>query len=521
MAGAAALDGRRYRAFISYSHKDAAFATRLHRRLEGYVLPKGLGPNRRLMPIFKDREELPAAHDLSAQVRTALGLSDCLIVVCSPNAAASSWVSLEITTFRELQPQRPILAALMHGDPPEAFGPTLLVGQAEPLAADFRKQGDGEHLALLKLAAAIAGVGVDHLVQRDAQRQMRRVTALTATALCAVVAMGSLTAFALLARADAERQRAEAEGLVEFMLTDLRTGLKGFGSLDALTAVNKRALSYYQGQDFKQLSVSSTERWARIFLAMGEDDANRGNIVDAHIAFERAYRTTNALLGQSPDNADRIWAHAQSNYWLGYIGYLRGQSRIAKHYWLNYRSLAKRLAGVEPNKTRTVRELAFAESNLCTVAIELDRDAANATHACAGALAFGRKLAAEKPLEASMQFELANHLAWMADAEKLAGNSPGAVGYRREQLAILNSILKDDPHHADYLFSWGSAQKALGTLAYDSGDLRAARSHTLALKETFIPLAARDPENKHWRDQLSYADRALAAIDQKQKDDNQ
>jgi len=118
-------DDGRYWAFISYSHKDAVFGRRLHRRLEAYALPRRLvgrltaqgAASRRLTPIFRDREELPAANDLSAEVRAALKASRCLIVVCSPAAAVSPWVAREVALFRELHPNRPILAAVREGDP--------------------------------------------------------------------------------------------------------------------------------------------------------------------------------------------------------------------------------------------------------------------------------------------------------------------------------------------------------------------------------------------------------------------
>jgi hypothetical protein len=121
----------RYRAFISYSHRDAAFGRALHRRLEAYRLPRrlvGLATARgpapsRLSPIFRDREELAAADDLSVEVRAALAASGALIVVCSPNAYGSSWVSREVELFRELHPGRPVLAALIDGEPGEAFPP--------------------------------------------------------------------------------------------------------------------------------------------------------------------------------------------------------------------------------------------------------------------------------------------------------------------------------------------------------------------------------------------------------------
>jgi hypothetical protein len=53
----------RYRAFLSYSHRDARWAKRLHGALEGYRLDKDLvgretphGPvPKALRPIFRDR----------------------------------------------------------------------------------------------------------------------------------------------------------------------------------------------------------------------------------------------------------------------------------------------------------------------------------------------------------------------------------------------------------------------------------------------------------------------------------
>jgi len=63
-------DSRRYRAFMSYSHSDAAVAARLHRSLENYRVPKRLrgtpgefGPvPERLNPIFRNREELGVSY---------------------------------------------------------------------------------------------------------------------------------------------------------------------------------------------------------------------------------------------------------------------------------------------------------------------------------------------------------------------------------------------------------------------------------------------------------------------------
>jgi len=73
----------RYRAFISYSHRDERWARWLHRSLERYRVPRrligrvtswGTVPAR-IAPVFRDREELPSATDLSRTVNAALAQS--------------------------------------------------------------------------------------------------------------------------------------------------------------------------------------------------------------------------------------------------------------------------------------------------------------------------------------------------------------------------------------------------------------------------------------------------------------
>ncbi|MBS3961203.1 MAG: toll/interleukin-1 receptor domain-containing protein, partial [Sandarakinorhabdus sp.] len=81
----------RYVAFLSYSHRNRAETEWLHRALERYHIPKKLvgketakGPvPARLIPIFRDRDELSASADLGNELRAALANSDHLVVVAS------------------------------------------------------------------------------------------------------------------------------------------------------------------------------------------------------------------------------------------------------------------------------------------------------------------------------------------------------------------------------------------------------------------------------------------------------
>lgn len=183
----------RYRAFLSYSHADEEAATRLHRAVERYVLPrrvqKAHALPRRLIPIFRDVDELAAASGLTTRLQDALDQSQWLIVLCSPAAAQSKYVNAEIEYFLQKHGTSRILCALAEGEPPECFPPALRALKEEPLAADFRPGKDFE-LSKLKLIAALAGVDFTELRSREAQRRKRQQ--LIAASLLVGIGLGGL-----------------------------------------------------------------------------------------------------------------------------------------------------------------------------------------------------------------------------------------------------------------------------------------------------------------------------------------
>ena len=506
----------RYTAFLSYSHRDSKAAARLHRRLESFRTPRRLvgtegkrGPvPERLWPIFRDREELPAASDLTETVREALARSGALIVLCSPNAAPSLWVAEEIRLFRELHPDRPVLAAILEGDPPDSFPPALRdFGQDgtwhEPLATDLRPQADGERLGLLKLVAGITGVGLDDLVQRDATRRIRRVTAVTATALFAVLLMTGLTVFAFDARGQAERERSEAEGLIEFMLTDLRDRLKGVGRLQIMDEVNRRALSYYGAQEeLSTLSEASLVRRARVLLAMGEDDLSQDNYAEALAAFREAHRTTNEQLARAPDDPERIFAHSQSEFYLGRSNYERRNYSAARQNWQRYKALANRLVALDPRNANWVKEAAFAEGSLCTVTLEGQRDIPGALHSCTAALATMERAASISGTPAEYRSDLANRHAYVGDALEAAGRMDQALLHQRERLALLELQLDEDPHNARVRARRVWALRSIANIENQLGRKTNAEARMQEGIRILSELVRADPANVEWEREL-------------------
>lgn len=167
----------KYKAFISYNHneRDSRVARLLHNRIETYTVPRKLRKNgkKKLGKVFRDQEELSASSDLNQHIRDALDESEFLIVICSPGAVASKWVSKEIAYFLEHHKQEKLLTVLTDGEERELF-PALFPGLPEPLSLDLRRNGDLKS-RFLKLCAPLLGCEYDELVMRDQKRRRRQM----------------------------------------------------------------------------------------------------------------------------------------------------------------------------------------------------------------------------------------------------------------------------------------------------------------------------------------------------------
>ena len=238
----------KYKAFITYAHRDEEKARWLRKKLENFRVPKHLvGKNSpfgpvpsRLYPIFRDRDELAGAAQLGPLIEQALHDSSHLVVLCSPHAVKSRWVNEEIRMFKAMGKADRVLCLVLEGEPmaedvkndPEKECLPLAARRRidpkgeitdqihEPGAADLREDADGEKDGLLKVIAGLLGIGLDELKQRDMLARQRRLAwVATASTTLALSAIGlSVYAFyqqqqASLARASAvsERQAAEEE----------------------------------------------------------------------------------------------------------------------------------------------------------------------------------------------------------------------------------------------------------------------------------------------------------------------
>jgi tetratricopeptide (TPR) repeat protein len=530
----------RYYAFISYSHQDKAWADWLHRALETYAVPKqligqttaaGVIPNR-LMPIFRDRDDLPSAHDLGDKVNTALAQSANLIVICSPRSAASHWVEQEVLAFKRLGRVERIFCMIVDGEPnasdlpgrePEECFSTALRFQldadvqsttkhAEPIAADARAGKDGKTNAKLKLIAGLLDVGFDSLKQRDLHRRNRRMAAVTVTALLVMTLTTALAVFALISRHDAQRRQAQAENILGFMLGDLRGKLATVGRLDLMVAVDDKATAYFGTLQPRDLNDHSLERQARLLTGIGQVRLDQGHDDKAMLAFRDSYARSNELFRRQPRNGQRLFDRAQAEYWIGFTYWRHGQLDDAETWLRRYRDSALKLAAMDRTNFAWQREVAYGQENLAT----LD-------------LARGRNKQAERifhdgyvlylgwmkthPHDTGLRDEAANIASYLGSLAMQDGRLTEAHALYTEQVDDLNVNRATEPNNSQWKSEWPDARLFLVEVQAEMGDTTDARLGAADATALGEMLVKQDPSNKTWQLQLGKAYWWLARLE--------
>ena len=506
----------RFRAFVSYAHVDAAHARRLQTRLESYRLPARIAGamsgaddedrwSGRVGPVFRDREDLSASSDLSQAVREALAASRTLVVVCTPATPGSQWVAREIELFRELHPDRPILAALFDGEPANAFPDELTAGGVEPLAADFRPNGDGPKPAFLKVVAGIVGIPLDELIQRDAQRRLRRVTAVTVASLALALVLFAMTMFALDSRRDAlsAQQRAEAqarntEDLNRYLVRDFRQELLAIGRLDVAMEFYPKVLEYCRKQARVAGADASNRDCSDVMQVMGSDHAAKGEFDQARRYFAAANRATGARLAEDPRNPQRALDHAISTNRLGLLSVAQQDPARALDEYRKALELLDEVRAWGEARPEWLRQAAYTEANVGSTMLESGGADKVALGHLKRAVAHNEELIARAPGDETAEYDLVFHLMWLADAHWRVGADAAANETAIRYLAAIEAIIAAEPdnmHHREQQMQVYARHAELLQREGRCAEADVIRARALDVARM---LAARDPSNNDW-----------------------
>jgi tetratricopeptide (TPR) repeat protein len=514
----------RYYAFLSYSHKDKALADWLHRELEKFRVPHALAGKltangvvpRRLTPVFRDQQDLSAGADLAEEIKAALAAAQFLVVLCSPTAAKSRWTNQEIESFKRTRPEGCVLAAVVAGEPfasdmpgredEECFPPALrfkydrrghqTTKRAEPLAADFREIGEGRRLAFLKLVAGMLGVGLDELVQREQTRRQRRLAYLAAASIGGMAITSTLAVTAIQARNEAREQRREAEGLVAFMLGDLKDKLEPIGKLDALDGVGSRVLAYYSKQDTSELTDAALTQRSKALSLMAEVADARGDTRTSLKLYREAMAGTAETMRRRPNDPEAIFEHAQNVFYVGEIAQNEGDLPKAESSMREYQRLAREMVALQPDSMKFRMEVQYADADLGIVLFD-QRKFRDSVSQFSDALGTIEAISRADPGNTDYQKSLVEALAWLADAQAAEGQLESATRLRERHVAMLNAGLSKS---GDVVFRQKLvvAERALGNLYGARGGVEAAIQHVRTAVSHADVLSTVEPDNTLW-----------------------
>ena len=183
----------KYKAFISYSHEaDRRFAPQLQHELETLAKP---WYRRRAIQLFRDESDLAVDPDLWPRIVDAMDESEHLLLLGSPESAASPWVEKELDHWRAHRDTASIVIALTGGaiawdERQKDFDWRLTsavsrrmagVFAAEPLWADFNSaKTDRAHSpelreSVVRLCAGLRGVAPRDLESEDLRQHRRTI----------------------------------------------------------------------------------------------------------------------------------------------------------------------------------------------------------------------------------------------------------------------------------------------------------------------------------------------------------
>lgn len=309
-------------------------------------------------------------------------------------------------------------------------------------------------------------------------------------------------AAALAAEEKARAARDEAEGLVQYMVGDLRERLEPLGRLDLLEAVAER-VGLYLGDDMPSDLVAGTEmerarsRAATSYLLARLESA-QGRLATADTSAERA-RALRAMLIETPDasTADRV-ALAQSE--LQVAAMARGLGRRAQAE----RSVEQALARLESLTTtddppleavRARGEAHLAAGDLASTGGDLP----GAEAAFRAAVDWRTRLSDREPGQHRWRELLADAHDRLGDVRLDQGALDDAEAQYRAAMAIRERLLSVHPDNLRWVRALGVSHEQLGDLATDRGRLADAAQHFADALGAMRRAAEGNPTHLRWR----------------------
>jgi DNA-binding winged helix-turn-helix (wHTH) protein/tetratricopeptide (TPR) repeat protein len=341
---------------------------------------------------------------------------------------------------------------------------------------------------------------------RTSDRHARLGQKLRVLAVSLIASLGVLAivaaAVAIHARQDAERRRAGAEGLVDFMLGDLSERLKPLGRLDLLDSVSTEAMHYLADVP-RAADRDASLHQAKALMQIGDIRLARADREQALTAFSQAMAVLQQLHRDHPGDADVLAELGKANYWLGQIHFREHDMAATGRAWEGYRQAAEERAVIEPANPDAWIELSYAYNNVGTVAAangKTDEAIADFRRS----IELKRKVLVQQPTNDTVTAELADSLSWVGSSLEHSGRLAEAADYYQQEFDTVSKARAADPTALVWRARESNAQVHIAHLAVVTGNIDKALPHYDEARKILIDIVQKQPDNGGWQRNLAH-----------------
>lgn len=353
----------------------------------------------------------------------------------------------------------------------------------------------------------------------NAPKRLRRNLIAAGVALAAVLGAAKYTIdlarernAAIAARDEADQRRGQAEGLIGFMVGDLRDKLTTVGRLEILDDVGKQALTYFASVPADRLTDEELYRRSQALHQLGQIRQARADLAGALTAYQESLAQAQAVVDRRPDNAEWQLGLGTSHFYVGDVKMRSGDLTGALSHFEAYKAIAEALVANDPKNSKFRLEQSYGHSNVAAI-YQRQGNLDGAREQLERAAAIQTDLSRERPDDSALQARQANLHNRLGIVKDQIGDLSGAAESFARELELYRPILLKDPRNAPIRRRLEVAHIFRGHEMRSLGQSAAASDHFHAAVREADALVALDATNANWQRDLGISEGALAKLE--------